>query len=101
MAGLLYYALRTRSTQECPKMVLVDLRRSMLGNPGTTPDSPLTVKLVYDPCLFLSATGDLTKKSLRHFALYAWINFCLAAFQVLLRSCLGGYQVEIIQTKPS
>ena len=40
--------LVTRRTQERPKKVLGGLRRSLLGNPGATPDSPQTLYSVYD-----------------------------------------------------
>ena len=42
--GRLCNGLGTHRNQEHPKMVLSDLCRSTLGNPGATPDSPQTVE---------------------------------------------------------
>ena len=39
--------LVTHRTQECPKKVLGGIPRSLLGNPGATPDSPQTLYSVY------------------------------------------------------
>ena len=54
--GRLCNGLGTRRTQEHPKMVLSDLCRSTLGNPGATPDSPQTdtdfmCRLILPECL--------------------------------------------------